>query len=118
MGLDSRSRSLIPRWKRGHFSLLVDAGGGGGGAGGEGRGKQKQQLCVLGRCRRAGTCRPGGGRGPRVLGRSCRGRQGRQSNERQGGVLLLATPRSCSAPPILPAGVSPTRAFLVDHTER
>ncbi|PSC68048.1 Ankyrin repeat domain-containing 13C [Micractinium conductrix] len=26
MGLDSRSRSLIPRWKRGHFSLLVDAG--------------------------------------------------------------------------------------------
>lgn len=26
MGLDNRSRSLIPRWKRGHFSLLVDAG--------------------------------------------------------------------------------------------
>lgn len=26
MGLDDRSRSFIPRWKRGHFSLLVDAG--------------------------------------------------------------------------------------------
>lgn len=34
MGPDDRSRSFIPRWKRGHFSLLVDAGawhrGGGG----------------------------------------------------------------------------------------
>ncbi|KAL4448118.1 hypothetical protein ABPG75_005337 [Micractinium tetrahymenae] len=26
MGLDDRSRSFIPRWKRGRFSLLVDAG--------------------------------------------------------------------------------------------
>ncbi|KAL4444592.1 hypothetical protein ABPG77_002409 [Micractinium sp. CCAP 211/92] len=26
MGLDDQTRSLIPRWKRGHFSLLVDAG--------------------------------------------------------------------------------------------
>lgn len=29
MGLDDQTRSLIPRWKRGHFSLLVDAGAGG-----------------------------------------------------------------------------------------
>jgi hypothetical protein len=29
MGLDDKARSLIPRWKRGHFSLLVNAGRGG-----------------------------------------------------------------------------------------
>ena len=39
MGLDDAKRSFIPRWKRGHFSLLVDAGGWGGGQGRAGQGR-------------------------------------------------------------------------------
>lgn len=30
MGIDDKKRTLIPRWKRGHFSLLVNGGALGG----------------------------------------------------------------------------------------
>ena len=93
MGLDDKKRSFIPRWKRGRFSLLVNGGGA----------VPATLLCLLYECAAA---------------TAARGRQGAGGCCHPCLHFHEPQPAPWLCPAACAAGVSPTAAYLVDHTTR